>query len=189
LLYLGRLEAKKGIENLLAACAALKQTSRLAFSLTVAGSGAAGYERSLHERIERLALTDHVIMAGAVHGARKEQLLNAAGVVVVPSFTENFAIVVAEALAHGVPVITSKGTPWARVAEIGCGLWIDNDPASLASAIVQIAAMPLAEMGRRGRRWMAAEFAWDERAKSMLRVYRRCLGLEGAVAAPLADHA
>src|SRR5439155_27327241 len=90
---------------------------------------------------------------------------------IVPSYKENFAMVMAESLAHGVPVIASKGTPWRRVEEIGCGLWVDNDAESLAKAIGQMSRMPLREMGTRGREWMAKEYSWDKRAQEFLACY------------------
>ncbi|MGC1399118.1 glycosyltransferase, partial [Candidatus Binatus sp.] len=94
---------------------------------------------------------------------------------VAPSFTENFAIVVAEALAHGAAVIASTGTPWKDVERVGCGLCVANDPASLADAISKINSMPLAEMGERGRRWMAADFSWEKCAAEMIALYKTLL--------------
>jgi len=58
---------------------------------------------------------------------------------------------IAEALAHGVPVITTKSTPWELVEVVGCGLRIDSNAASLADAIARATRMPLATMGGRGR--------------------------------------
>lgn len=172
LVFLGRLDSKKGIENLLDACALVKRQTTIAFSLTIAGAGEAGYERSLRHRIEALGLNSQVQMIGAVHGEAKRQLLAGASLVIVPSHTENFAMVVAEALAHGAPVLASRGTPWQRVEENGCGLWVANDAATLADAIARMSHMPLAEMGGRGRAWMAREFSWDGRAAEMIRVYQ-----------------
>jgi glycosyltransferase involved in cell wall biosynthesis len=114
-------------------------------------------------------------MIGSVLGGDKGKLFANADVVVVPSFTENFGLVVAEALAHGVPVIAGKGTPWQRVEEIGCGLWVDNSPESLAAAIKQISKMPLREMGQRGRDWMAREYSWDLMAKRTMELYSSIL--------------
>ena len=91
---------------------------------------------------------------------------------IAPSYTENFGLVVAEALGHAVPVIVSRGTPWRRVEEIGCGLWVENDPESLAAAIQRISGMPLREMGLKGREWMQREFDWDSVASRMINVYR-----------------
>ena len=91
----------------------------------------------------------------------------------LPSFRESFGIVIAEALAHGVPVIAGRGTPWPRLEEEGAGLWVKHDPESLAAAMDRISAMPLREMGRRGRAWMEREYSWDLVAERTIDLYRR----------------
>jgi glycosyltransferase involved in cell wall biosynthesis len=115
-------------------------------------------------------------MLGAVVSKEKKALFEYSDVALVPSYTENFAIVAAEALAHGVPVIASKGTPWSRLEEMGCGLWVDNDPESLANAIRSISTMPLRDMGLRGREWMQNEFSWRSVTNQMLALYHRSVG-------------
>jgi glycosyltransferase involved in cell wall biosynthesis len=171
LLYLGRLDAKKGIENLLAAGKILDQEQRLRWSLTIAGAGHPRYVERIRARIDEQALSERVQMVGHVAGEGKRRLFENTDIAVLPSYTENFGAVVGEALAHGVPVIAGRGTPWSRVEEIGCGLWVDNDAESLSRAIVRMADMPLRTMGRRGQGWMAREFSWDRRAHEMVAVY------------------
>jgi glycosyltransferase involved in cell wall biosynthesis len=79
-------------------------------------------------------------------------------------------MVVAEALANGVPVIASKGMPWSKLEFEGCGLWLENDPQILASGIQQMSKMPLREVGQRGREWMRRDFSWEFVAKEMLKL-------------------
>ena len=174
LLFLGRLDPKKGIENLLAACQGLSNLDQL-WSLTIAGSGDAAYTAGLEENARTLGLREQVSFVGEVRGQAKTDLFAASDLAVFPSHTENFAMVVAEALAHGVPVIASKGTPWSGVEAHGCGLWVENDPATLAAAIARMSRMPLGEMGERGRCWMEEEFAWETVAREMLRLYGKLL--------------
>jgi glycosyltransferase involved in cell wall biosynthesis len=171
LLYLGRLHPIKGIEILLASCKTLNDCSFRTWSLTIAGAGDPQYVKALNGRIKDLQLIQQVKMLGEVHGEAKETLFDNADIVVVPSHTESFGMVIAEALAHGVPVIASKGTPWKRLEEIGCGLWVENNPESLAKAIEQMSRMPLHEMGQRGREWMEKEFTWKRRASEMIACY------------------
>lgn len=175
LLYLGRLDAKKGIENLLMACKIFQDQNRVRWSLTIAGSGDQRYVRRLCGRIDELALLGAATVVGHVDGDAKRTLFENADIVVLPSYTENFGLVVGEALAHGVPVIASRGTPWRRIEEVGCGLWVDNDPESIAQAITRMAKMPLRVMGQRGREWMANEFSWDRQAVEMLALYQRLI--------------
>ena len=170
LLFLGRIDPKKGIENLLAACWGLSSAGR-PWSLIIAGSGDAAYTAGLVENARNLGLREHVSFVGEVRGQAKADLFAESDLAVFPSHTENFAMVVAEALAHGVPVIASKGTPWSGVEAHRCGLWVENDPATLLAAIERMSRMPLSEMGERGRRWMEEEFAWETVTREMLRLY------------------
>ncbi len=177
--FVGRLDPKKGLENLLAACRILKERGGPVFSLAIAGSGSSDYEAKLRREIDRLDLSHEVALLGDLRGEKKQRMFERTDVVVAPSFTENFAIVVAEALAHGAAVIASTGTPWKEVERAGCGLWVGNDPASLADAISTVSSMPVAEMGERGRRWMAASFSWDQCALEMLALYKDLLARPG----------
>jgi glycosyltransferase involved in cell wall biosynthesis len=172
--YLGRLDPKKGIENLIDA-ARIARRSGTPLRLVIAGSGAPEYEASLRARIEQCGLGGDAELTGHLEGAAKTGFFERLDIAAVPSYTENFAIVVAEALAHGVPVIASKGTPWARVDEMGCGMWVANDAESLARAIAAMASMPLAEMGERGRRWMLDEFSWQRVTREMYGAYASML--------------
>lgn len=169
LMYLGRLSQKKGIENLLRA---LKLLGDPGITLQVYGVGDAAYTASLHALAGELDLAGRACFMGEVTGAAKNAAFHAADLCVVPSFTENFCNVVSEALAHGVPVIASHGTPWCELEAKQCGWWVDNSPETLAQTIKLARTQPLAEMGRRGWEWMAAEYSWEAVAKQMMGVYR-----------------
>jgi glycosyltransferase involved in cell wall biosynthesis len=168
--YLGRLHAKKGLDNLLEAGRILK-TRGVAFSLVIAGAGRPRYTRWLTRRIARLELKDVVRMIGDVHGAAKREFFESIDLLVMPSHGESSATAVAEALACAIPVVASRGTPWSGLVDHKCGLWVDNAPESFADAIVQMRSMPLEEMGQRGREWMAAEFSWDAIAREVCNTY------------------
>jgi len=172
LLFIGRLDPKKGIEALLKACSLVD--SAPPWRLAIAGWGAPEYVSQLKERIHALGVKGRVEIIGEVLSEAKKRLFECSDVTLVPSYTENFAIVVAEALAHSVPVIASKGTPWSRLEDMKCGLWVDNDPETLAAAIRSISTMPLQDMGSRGRKWMQNEFSWRSVTNQMLDVYHRC---------------
>jgi len=168
LLYIGRLHPIKGIENLLRALTMVKRNYRL----SICGEGNTVYESYLRSQVAELKLTSRVQFRGRVDGEIKEQQFREADLCIAPSFKEAFCTVVLESLARGVPVIAGRGTPWQRVEEHGCGLWVENDPHELASAIDRAASMPLAEMGRRGREWMERDFSWPQVASEMLDQYR-----------------
>lgn len=187
LLYLGRLDPKKGIANLLTACKILSEYAELSSTLTIAGAGDPGYTESLQTKIRELGLSlevghpggadgkktcsTYVQMVGEVFGDAKERLFENTDILIVPSYTENFGVVVAEALAREIPVIASTGTPWNRLEEMGCGLWVDNDPESLAKAIERMSQMSLSAMGRRGREWVKECFSRERVSRDMLACY------------------
>ncbi len=168
LLFLGRLHPIKGIENLLQALVEVAVPTQL----FICGEGDPDYTSSLEKLVSELSLTEQVRFRGRVAGADKEKEFARADICIVPSFTENFCIVVAEALAHSVPVIASEGTPWRAIEEKECGLWVSNEPDSLAQAINRAAALPLSEMGRRGRSWMQHEYSWTFIAAQMHEAYK-----------------
>ncbi len=167
LLYLGRLHPIKGIENLLRAMTKLEANVTLA----ICGEGEPTYSRFLMNLADSLMLGTRVNFMGAVEGEAKDIRFREADVCVVPSYSENFGMVVAEALMQGVPVIAGKGTPWKKLEAVGAGLWVDNDPDNLSNAISLISHMPLAEMGNKGQGWMAKDFGWSLIAEKMAHIY------------------
>jgi glycosyltransferase involved in cell wall biosynthesis len=169
LLFLGRLDPKKGVENLLAALPLLRSAQA---ELTIRGAGDARYLRSLEDLAGRLALIDRVHFGGYADDAAKHAAFMSADLCVVPSHTENFGLVIAEALAHGVPVIASRGTPWRELPARGCGMWVDNSPQSLALAIDELCGRDLEMMGRRGREWMQRDYQWAAIAERTIELYR-----------------
>jgi glycosyltransferase involved in cell wall biosynthesis len=169
LLFMGRLHPKKGIENLLHAMKELNGE----YALTICGTGDDNYRLALEQMANNLGMTGSVYFAGHVEGDIKSKIFWNSDVCIVPSYTENFAMVVAEALAHSVPVIAGRGTPWPQLAERQCGLWVENDPLSLAKAITDIRSKDLCRMGLNGRRWIEEEFSWAIAAGDMFNAYRR----------------
>ena len=143
--------------------------------LYIAGTGSPSYVDFLKSKVQELGLSKQVEFVGEVFEEKKEALFAQSDVALVPSHIENFGIVVAESLAHAVPVIASKGTPWIGLETNRCGLWVDNDPESLATAIRKIRTLPLQEMGQRGREWMKKDLSWESVSREMLAVYRDCV--------------
>ncbi len=177
--YLGRLHPIKGIENLLDACKLMEDDSQ-PWYLKIAGGGEAKYASTLYAKVEKLGLQRRVEFVGEVSGETKEDLFAGSDVVVVPSHVENFGMVIAEALSREVPVIAGTGAPWQELQTRECGLWVENDPQSLAAAVRKICKMGLREMGRRGREWMQQEFSWRSVSRQILNVFQeRLLRREG----------
>lgn len=176
-LFLGRLHPVKGLPNLLRAWSKVR---RIGWRLRIAGPDEAGHLSELMELAESLELGASVEFPGAVAEVDKFMLYQGADLFVLPSHTENFGVVVAEALAHQVPVITTKGTPWSGLPVQGCGWWIDNDVASIAetlNAALMLGDAERKEMGVRGSAYVH-RFGWPSIAKQMSSAYRWMLGLD-----------
>jgi glycosyltransferase involved in cell wall biosynthesis len=106
-------------------------------------------------------------------GANRPPPYAVASLFVLPSHSENFGLVIAEALAAGVPALVTDTTPWSGLAANGCGWCVswENHGATLATALTT-APSELAAMGRRGRDWAAREFSWARAAGLLVEFYR-----------------
>ena len=173
LLFLGRLHPIKGIELLLNAWRAL-QTAHPDWELVIAGKGGAAYVNSLHALVASLGL-QRTSFPGPIYGEEKSSLYCSADLFILPTETENFGMAVAEALAHAVPVITTRGAPWSGMVAQQCGWWVERSQSNIVNALDQAMKMDAAglkEMGQRGRDWMVADFDWASIARRMSAVYR-----------------
>ena len=191
-LFMGRLHPVKGLMNLIGAIDLLLREEKAASPLPlgqrpkwhciIAGPDEGGYRDVLEERIQRLGIREHFSFPGQVPNDRKWDLFGRADVVVLPSHTENFGIVVPEALSCGVPVIASRRTPWRDLEEWRCGWWVELGERALADALGAASALtPEAffEMGRRGRELVKAKYTWPSVAKQMKQMYESIIS--GAV--------
>lgn len=168
-LFLGRLNWKKGIDRLMAAMARVPGVR-----LVVAGNDEDGYRRRLEAVATRIGVSSQVTFTGAVHGADKAALLTRARVLVLPSYSENFGNVVVEAMAAGCPAIVTPEVGIADgVRETGAGWVVEGDAAALGTAIARLMASPALrdEMGARGRLAAAGRFSWAVVARDMELMY------------------
>ena len=71
----------------------------------------------------QLGIANYIHFIGGAYGEQKWKLFKEADLFILPTHSENFGIVVAEALACGTPVITTQGTPWKELESNHCGWW------------------------------------------------------------------
>jgi glycosyltransferase involved in cell wall biosynthesis len=136
------------------------------------------------------SLEGAISFRGEVGGEEKRKLWEQADVFVLPTHSENFGIVVAESLANGVPVITTRAAPWAELEEYRCGWWIEQGPEALRAALAFAMSLPDAErhaMGERGRRLVEKRFAWARVAQETSDFYNWLLGRGDKPGCVLAD--
>jgi glycosyltransferase involved in cell wall biosynthesis len=179
-MYLGRLVDGKGIDDLLRAWQLLEGVHR-DWSLRIVGPTDGPNAGALCRLAGVLGLR-RVTFAGAVHGSRKWEELASAELLVLPSHSENFGLVVAEALAAGTPVVTSSRTPWSELP--GAGLGWQHDPGVLPLVGALGEAMgcssgALRAMGVRGREWIRENRSWNRCESRFGSLYAWMLGWRG----------
>ena len=143
-------------------------------AVTDVGPGEPEYLAALHAQATRNG-SRRVTFDGPLYGDEKVAAYRHADLFVLPTHSENFGMVVAEALAQECPAIVSHGAPWSGLDREGCGWWIPNDVDSLRATLDQAMAQPpeaLHAMGARGRQWMQRDFSWEGVAGMMEAAYR-----------------
>lgn len=177
LLFLARIHPVKGLENLLRAWRRL-QAEFSDWSLIIHGTGEEAHVRQIESLAKDLGVA-RVRFGGPVYDADKMDAYRSADLYVLPSWTENFGITIAEAMAHGLPVITTNATPWADLDQHRAGWCIDVGEEALLSCLreaLQSERCQLEQMGLRGRDWMQRDFGWDEIGRKMLDTYQWLIG-------------
>jgi glycosyltransferase involved in cell wall biosynthesis len=175
-LFMSRLHRKKGLEILLDAWAQCEQ--RTNWTLLIAGSTTdSKYLKRLELKTKVLKLTDSVKFMGFADSTKKAELFEVANFFVLPSYTENFGIVIAEALTKSLPVITTTGTPWAELNSNSAGWHINLDVTELSNtldAAMSLSAPELEQMGRNAFQ-LATNYSWDKIGLEMVDAYQRAL--------------
>lgn len=174
ILFLSRIHVKKGINFLIEAVAQLKD-SLTGWKVKIAGEGEVDYIQELKSLANRLGIDDIVEFVGGVYGDAKWQLYQETSLFVLPTHSENFGIVVAEALACKVPVITTKGTPWHELEDQGCGWWIEvgTEPTVAAlKAFLTKSHEELVLMGERGRKLIEKKYSCKMVAHEFSKMYK-----------------
>ena len=174
ILFLSRIHVKKGIENLIMAWSTIDIEYRKGWKVVIVGNGEEDYIQSLKERIISRNLSDQIEIKKPVFGKEKIDAFREASLFVLPTFSENFGIVIAEALASFTPVITTKGAPWGDLKTHDCGWWIDIGIKPLKEALedaLQIDKVELLNMGKNGRKLIEEKYSMESVAKQMYELY------------------
>src|SRR5207249_3463892 len=129
-------------------------------ALLIAG-GDDGEKSRLQSMIQELGLQENAFLVGHLEGKDRSLFLANADLFILCSHSENFGNVIVEAMAAGVPVVASTGTPWRSVEERGAGRWVAPEPAALCAAILDLLARDAADLGARARAH-AADFDWGK---------------------------
>ncbi len=181
ILFLGRIHQVKGIWCLLGALRMVR--SRIKdYSVVIAGEGSADDIERLQGSIASWHMEDMVHYVGGKYGDEKWNLLRQADFLVQPSYTENFGLSIAEAMASGTPVITTTGTPWKDLDRDCCGTCIATGAEALASAIMRFTALTSKEletMGRNARQLIEARYSVGAMGKRLMEMYAELVADKG----------
>jgi glycosyltransferase involved in cell wall biosynthesis len=181
ILYLSRIHPKKGIELLIDAVVEIKDAID-GYKIIIAGEGDDSYIQSLKNRIQKQNVEIFFDFIGGVYNDEKWILFQQSDFFILPTYSENFGIVIAEALASGTPVITTKGAPWQELNTHHCGWWIDNDVDTIAKTLKEAIALSEEEyrqMGIRGRELMENNYSIEIVTAKMKQLYQWLIMKQG----------
>lgn len=165
---LGRIHKVKGYDLLIKSMKILLDYDA-GLKLFVAGNDDGDLAR-LKMIVSDLKLQEQVHFIGAIHQEDKDQFLANAKCLVLPSHTENFGIVVAEALSLGTPVVASKNTPWSMLETYKAGLHVENNTQEISKACITILEN-LNEYEKKTK-LLAQQFDWKNIATQYLKILK-----------------
>lgn len=171
ILFISRLHPKKGLEYLIPALGKLADQG---FTFVLAGSGFCEYEAEIDALLMAAGIDKRTYRSGFVTGEMKDLLLQGSDVFVLTSHSENFGVVVLEALAVGLPVLVTPGVALASVVkQHQLGYVAELDVASITSAMKQLLnhRQEAKVMGNRARQLILEQYTWNRIALNLIEVY------------------
>lgn len=174
-LFVSRIHKKKGLLELVEAWSRVRPRG---WKMEIVGTDADGYQTVVEQAVRDHGLEQDFVFTGPLMDEWKWEAYRRADLFILPTYSENFGIVVPEALYAGVPVITTKGTPWQELQTHRCGWWIDIGVEPLVDALREALALSdseRAEMGVRGRDLVNTFYTWPALGQGMAEAYRTLL--------------
>jgi glycosyltransferase involved in cell wall biosynthesis len=171
ILFLSRLHPKKGLDYLIPA---LGKLSHHRFTFIIAGNGNPEYE----VEIKSLIISNHIhnitYLAGFVQDEFKDILIQGSDLFVLTSHSENFGIVILEALAAGVPLLLTPGVALSSIVQKHqVGYITELDVSAIASTLEQFLKNPQAtkEMSQRARQLVSQKYSWEHISSKLQKIY------------------
>lgn len=185
-LFLSRVHVKKGIEILIEAFYKLRAESLVDstssptvnfrdWSVVIVGNGEEKYIESLKFKVKSLELESCVEIKEPVFGKDKIELYQSSSIFCLPSYSENFGMVIAEAMSCGVPVITTTNCPWEILNETNTGWCIDLSVENLEKTLREAMSMDPAELfekGQQSSKLVFENFNYKNVAKRTAELYK-----------------
>ena len=177
ILFLSRIHPKKGIEILLEALCRVREKID-GYKVKIAGEGDSDYVEKLKNFCSENDLNDIVEFVGGVYGDDKWRLISNASVLVLPTYSENFGLVVAEAMSVSIPVITTNTTPWQILADTDSGWCVPVGAEQIADALTDFASLSTDELQQKGRNAFAVicrEYSLEMMGDKLMSFYNKML--------------
>ena len=177
-LFLGRIHPVKGLPMLIEAWAKVRPKD---WVLQIAGPDESGHKAEVDALIQKRHLSSVINFIGPIAKDDKQSIYSSADLFILPTHTENFGMVVGEALAHSVPVLTTKGAPWSTLVEHNCGWWVDISVDGIADGLRQAIScdeLTLQRMGVRGYELIKKRFGWEHIAQKSIAIYEEVLSVK-----------
>lgn len=175
ILFLSRFHPKKGLNLTIPALAKLRDKE---FTFLLVGQGTAEYEAEIQRLLEVCQLTSRTIRPGFATGRLKNLFLQGSDLFALNSYSENFGIASLEAMASGLPVITSPNVGFASMVQAqGFCLIAPQDVESIAEKISYALDHPgeMQEMAQRAKDYVIKNFTWDRVAEKLIQVYQQII--------------
>ena len=172
-LFLSRVHVKKGIELLFEAWKRL-HPDYVDWQLLVIGNGEADYIHSLENKVESFGLKDCIKILPPVFGEAKIKVYQESALFCLPSFSENFGMVIAESMSCGTPVITTTNCPWIILNDTKTGWCIDLSVDNLEHALreaMTMSSVDLYAMGQKASKFIYENFDYRSVTLKILRLY------------------
>lgn len=173
ILFLSRIHPKKGIELLIDAWQEIhKEYSD--WNVVIAGNGEEQYITQLKTIIKEKGLGESMKIVPPIFGMEKYNLYKESSLFILPTYSENFGMVIAEALACGVPAITTKNAPWKILVTEDIGWWIDlsvNEIKKTLKKAMSQGSDKLFAMGQKGSKVVYENYYYVNTARRVFELY------------------
>jgi len=172
-LFMSRIHPKKGLIHLINAWSSLSKKHGDWNLLIVGPVDDKSYLSEIKSILETHNLTDRVVITGMLNGSERLDAFAASCLFVLPSYTENFGIVICEALAAGLPVITTIGTPWKVIKDNSIGWWVRPNDEDIKKSLSEAFNLSPEDLKMRGQRGLdvAKNFKWSNQSRNLYQLY------------------
>lgn len=175
LVFIGRIDPKKGLDVLLESYASIKDQVP---ELHIYGWGEANYVEKMKAFSIELGLNPKQVFKGAIHGEDKTKTLHSSSAFILPSHSEGLPMAVLEAWAHGVPVLMSSACNLPEGFEYNAAIQIEVNKEALAKAILRFYKKDLStveELRTNAKELILQKFDWVQIKEDLISLYKWCL--------------